>query len=117
MDKQNSRARSGSWRLRASAYWISDIQVGRPTIWELFPTHKRAMPGPMAPTARLNTHSPIPDEWRSSSIKTNHRALRLAGKFHSKKETGDTSHRGRSERISDAASGNRNLPVMTNLHA
>ena len=83
----------GSWRLRASAYWISDIQVGRPTIWELFPTHKRAMPGPMAPTVRLNTHS-IPDEWRSSSIKTNHRALRLAGKFHSKKETGDTSRRG-----------------------
>jgi hypothetical protein len=49
--------------------WAADI-------WELFPTHKRAMPGPMAPTARLNTHSPIPDEWRSSSIKTNHRALR-----------------------------------------
>ena len=45
----------GSWRLRESAYWISDIQVGRPRIWELFPTHKRAMPGPMAHRATQYT--------------------------------------------------------------
>jgi hypothetical protein len=61
----------GSWRLRASAYWISDIQIGRPTISELFSTHKRAMPGPMAPPcSSIHTVSRTSGDHRLSRLIT-----------------------------------------------